>query len=130
MLFVVPGPPVPKARPRVTRFGHTYTPQKTVDQENKIREAFLLMKWESTDEPLTLRIRAFMPIPTTLSKSKRKLIFWHSKRPDADNIAKLVMDALNGLAYKDDGQIASLKIEKFYSENPRTEIEIKKLEKL
>lgn len=128
MLFVVPGPPVPKARPRVTRFGHTYTPQKTVNQENKIREAFLLEKWESTDEPLALRIRAFMPIPTNLSKSKRKLIFWHSKRPDADNIAKLVMDALNGLAYKDDGQIAKLKIEKFYSENPRTEIEIERLD--
>ena len=48
-MFVVPASPVPKARPRVTRFGHTYTPQKTTDQENKIREAFLLEKWELTE---------------------------------------------------------------------------------
>ena len=69
-MFVVSGPPVPKARPRVTRFGYTYTPQKTTDQENKIREAFLLEKWGLTDKPLILRIRAFMPIPTNLSKKK------------------------------------------------------------
>ena len=44
------------------------------------------------------------------------------KRPDADNIAKIVLDALNGIAYKDDSQIVDLSVPKRYSDKPRVEI--------
>lgn len=40
------------------------------------------------------------------------------KKPDVDNIAKIICDSLNGIAYADDKQITSLHINKFYSENP------------
>jgi Holliday junction resolvase RusA-like endonuclease len=50
------------------------------------------------------------------------------KRPDYDNISKAVSDALNGLAYSDDGQIVSASIEKLYSGRPRLEIELEKTE--
>jgi Holliday junction resolvase RusA-like endonuclease len=50
-----------------------------------------------------------------------------TKKPDADNILKAVLDALNGLAYNDDSQIVSARIEKLYSDNPRVEIVISNL---
>lgn len=122
--FTVPGTPVAKARPRVTRNGHTYTPAKTVEHEQRIQAAFLREHAEQTDRPLEIRICAVMPYPKSMSKKARKAAVWHTKRPDADNLAKTVLDALNGLAYKDDGQVSRLVVEKVYGEKPRTEIEI------
>ena len=71
-----------------------------------------------------------MPVPCSLSKPKKKALlagFYHLKRPDVDNLLKLVCDALNGVAWKDDSDIASIFAVKGYSEHPRTEIEIKYL---
>ena len=53
---------------------------------------------------------------------------WHTVRPDCDNCIKLVMDALNGVFWRDDTVICKLETEKQYSERPRTEIYIKILE--
>jgi Holliday junction resolvase RusA-like endonuclease len=39
-----------------------------------------------------------------------------TKKPDADNIGKLVLDALNGVAYKDDSQVFSIEVEKIWAE--------------
>jgi len=50
------------------------------------------------------------------------------KKPDADNIIKIIADALNGLAYKDDCQIVRLEFEKFYALTPRVEIWIRERE--
>lgn len=49
---------------------------------------------------------------------------FHTSRPDVDNLTKFVMDALNGIYWKDDSQIHSITVEKKYSDIPRTEIEI------
>ena len=50
------------------------------------------------------------------------------KRPDWDNIGKLITDALiNNLAYHDDSQIVSCTVEKYYSEQPRVEVEIEEI---
>ena len=51
------------------------------------------------------------------------------KRPDLDNYLKAVMDASNGILYKDDGQIAVIACQKLYSLHPRIEIEIERLMK-
>ena len=48
-----------------------------------------------------------------------------TKKPDLDNIAKAILDSLNGIAYKDDSQIVSLLISKKYSDRPRVEIALK-----
>lgn len=124
MRFTVSGPPVPKARPRFTRSGHTYTPAGTLEQERRIRAAYLTAGCGSMEGPLAVRIRAVMPYPKNYPKKRRGPDVWHYKRPDADNIAKTVLDALNGVAYKDDGQVARLVVEKLYGSEPRTEIEI------
>lgn len=49
---------------------------------------------------------------------------YHTSRPDVDNLSKFVMDALNKIYWKDDSYIVSLNVQKMYSENPRTQIDI------
>ena len=56
---------------------------------------------------------------------------WYQKKPDIDNIAKAVLDCLNGVAWIDDNSVASLKIDKFYQnfkdEKELINIKIKRL---
>ena len=47
---------------------------------------------------------------------------WHTSRKDIDNLCKLIMDALNGIFWKDDAQICWIEAQKKYSERPRTEL--------
>jgi Holliday junction resolvase RusA-like endonuclease len=47
-----------------------------------------------------------------------------TKRPDVSNVIKIIEDALNGLAYRDDSQIVRVVGEKYYSDSPRVEVEI------
>jgi len=49
---------------------------------------------------------------------------WHISKPDADNCAKFIFDALNKVYWKDDGCICNCSIIKKYSDKPRTEISI------
>ena len=127
--FTLPGRPQPKQRPRVLKSGITYTPRETVLYEEQIiqaaRQSELLPK-SPTAEPLKLIIWCFMPIPTSWRKSKqeaaRKGKIYPVNRPDIDNLAKIVMDALNGIAYVDDAQVVQLVINKKYSDEPRLEV--------
>lgn len=75
-----------------------------------------------------MRITAYKPIPKSTSK-KRMLqmlegLIRPGKKPDWDNIGKIVCDALNGIAFQDDSQIVSGTTIKKYSEQPRVEVEI------
>ncbi len=137
--FVVPGEPQGKARARTyynPKAGHSvsHTPDNTVLYENLIK-----MHYQNDsgvvfgDVPLTVVIRAyFRPAKSTpkgkLSDMLHGRIF-PTKKPDSDNIAKVVLDALNGLAYLDDKQVVHLEIYKLYGEYPRIEVEIETLEK-
>ena len=80
------------------------------------------------DIPLRAIIRAFFPIPKSASKKKREqmrdLRILHTKKPDVDNIIKAVLDALNGVAYYDDSQVAQVFISKCYAEQPKVIIEL------
>ena len=48
-----------------------------------------------------------------------------TKKPDADNVMKIILDALNGVAYEDDRQIVALAIRKTYGEKPGVRVEIR-----
>ena len=50
-----------------------------------------------------------------------------TKKPDFDNISKVIADSLNGIAYKDDAQIVSAIFQKYYSDEPRVEVTITKI---
>lgn len=131
--LIIPGKPLGKQRPRVLKNGVTYTPKKTVEYETFIKEMYVTeCRSEKPKEgPVKMSIRAYFPIPKSVSKTKATSMergnVRPTKRPDVDNIIKIVADALNGIAYKDDSQIVSCSLEKFYSSIPRLEIEIEEV---
>lgn len=125
--LVIPGEPTAKARPRVTRSGHTYTPDKTRQAEDRIREAWQASGHAKIGGPLRLIILAYFKRPAKPKPAQSENAPC-TKRPDADNIGKLIADALNGHAYDDDSAIVSLTIEKRYSDTPRVEITLQPYE--
>lgn len=130
--ITVPGAPVPKGRPRVGVIGghaRVFTPSKTRRYEDLIRlEAGRIMGDRPQLEGQTaVYIRAYMQTPQALAKHKIKGpsaeagVIRPLTKPDVDNFAK-VIDALNGIVWRDDSQVVELKIEKFYSSRPRLEL--------
>lgn len=117
--------PVPKGRPRFTRTGHAYTPKKTADYEKQIREMYFGPCFEG---PIYVKLIFNMPIPKSFSKKKREEAgcqrIQYTKKPDLDNLAKAVLDALNGVAFTDDSQIVRLGMEKRYHRLPGVWLEI------
>ena len=113
--FTVFGKVEGKARPRVTKYG-TYTPPKTKAKENEIAWRYKASGGTMMDGEIAVVIHVFRELP----KSRPKKVESEPDlfKPDIDNIAKLVMDALNGVAYHDDAQVASLVVRK----HPRTRI--------
>ena len=127
--FTIEGEPKGKARPRVTRGGkHTYTPQETKLYQELVRT---LTPKEYLDGPLEMEIKAYFKIPKSKSKKIKALMesgdIRPTKKPDFDNIGKIVADALNGTNYKDDSQIVKGTVEKWYSYQPRVEVMICKI---
>lgn len=144
VIFAVYGDPRGKARPRFdSRHRRTFTPKATQDYEKKIREAYLqeARQYEMEEDsvspsllqgPLYMVITAGFRIPKSASKIRRaKMIDGQirpTKVPDVDNIAKIVQDALNGYAYKDDAQIVQLLVDKHYTkEDPYVAVMIEEL---
>lgn len=115
--FVVPGKAVPKARPRVMRNGHTFTPKRTKDYETLVAvwalNAISGIHWLLLKGPLSIRIE----------------FYGCDGRSDWDNLAKAICDALNGVIYIDDSQIVSARITKCVAEKgqERTAISIRTL---
>jgi Holliday junction resolvase RusA-like endonuclease len=137
--FTICGEPRGKERPRVCRKGFkvfTYTPEKTSDYEKVVRNEFrenVGIKFKEKT-PIKVKITAYYKIPKYVSKDWiRKMnagLILPTKKPDADNVCKIILDALNGVCYEDDVQVCRLEIEKFYSERPRVEVEIEEMEVL
>lgn len=129
--FEIPGEPCGKGRPRFKRTDRgvrTYTPAKTADYELFTKLAFksACSPSFSDNEYIRVKIKAFFKIPKDTTKENRFLmldgVIRPSKKPDADNIAKIICDALNKTAYRDDSQIVELTVEKYYSDIARTEV--------
>lgn len=112
--FTVPGPPVPKGRPRRGRGGHFYTPKATRDYEKTVA-------WAAR----AAGIRG----PSTGSVSVTvHLWFPDRRRRDVDNVVKSILDGLNRIAYADDAQVAELHVTRgIDGRQPRAEIEIEVL---
>lgn len=110
-----------KERPRYSSKTHRmYTPTKTSTFEEKVKWAFRSkynIETELSEKPFRAKILVYFEPPKKISKKKREELLFqinYTKKPDADNIAKSILDALNGLAYKDDSQISTLSIIKQY----------------
>lgn len=132
MIFTIPGEPTGKGRPRVVRRGgatHAFTPEKTATYENLVRLRFIEAGGKMfKDAQLRVAVTAHYMIPKSVSNTRCEAmlrgVIRPTKKPDCDNIAKVVCDALNGVAYRDDAQIVHLAVSKWYDDEPSVTVEI------
>lgn len=127
IMFTVKGTAVPKQRPRISG-RQAYTPKKTRDYEERVREAFRSSHYGflpvyPKDVPVKACIEIIQAIPKSWSKAKRARaergeIVPISRNGDVDNIAKSILDALNGYVYLDDCQVTTLIVHKKYGADP------------
>lgn len=119
--FTIEGDPVPKQRPRFAK-GHTYTPARTQNAEKAVKNAVYGAMRErmikTITEPVRVEICAYFGVPASASKKRQGELIGRpcTKRPDADNVAKLVCDGMNGVAFTDDSQVASLSVSKIWAQ--------------
>lgn len=125
--FTVPGKPTGKGRPRATiRGGHAamYTPAKTASYENKVALSYVAnnpnAKPFAAVVALQVSIVATFAIPKSWSKKRKAEAMWHTGKPDADNLIKC-LDALNGVAWHDDSQVAFVSCSKRYDRHGQGE---------
>ncbi len=132
--ITIPGVPVGKGRPRATRAGHLYTPQRTRDYENLIRlAAARQMNGVAPYEgAMAVRIVAVLPVPQSWSgKRQREALSGHispTGRPDIDNYLKAALDGMNQIVFRDDSQVVSMSAAKAYGTAPRLEIHVNPFE--
>lgn len=135
LTFTIPGEPKGKGRPRLGRSGHAYTPHDTAVYENLVkvcfRDEYPGHEPLAADVPVRAVINAYYSMPKSASKRKQMSMLWGwlrpVKKPDCDNIAKIVCDALNGIVYYDDSQIVELTVIKKYAETPQVDVKIEAL---
>ena len=129
-MIIIEGEPKGKQRPRFGQ-GHTYTPKETKDYERLIHDTWIWEKKRTYHGYVRVKIRAYFGIPKSYSKSVKLAMAEGdrrpAKRPDIDNIAKIILDGLNGAAFDDDAQVVEASIEKWYSDHPRVEIEVREI---
>lgn len=129
--FEVPGKVIGKGRPRLNSYtGIVYTPTKTKDYEILVEEYFLLKysKFKILEGRIKVSIIAYFSIPKTTKKSDINEMLDNNisptKKPDIDNIVKVILDSMNKFAFKDDNQITKLEVEKRYSLEDKIYIKI------
>ena len=132
--FIIDGEPHGKGRHRTTRTGHTYTPPKTVAYENKVKACYMERTLgDALQGPLKATIEAYYTIPKSRSKKAkeemRENLVRPTKKPDADNVSKSVLDALNGLAYKDDSSVVELIVSKYWADEGFVKVTLEEMER-
>lgn len=139
--FEIKGEPFGKQRPKVSTingFARAYTPEKTINYENKVLNAYLESVKDTENEhvipfeqePIFCTIIATFGLckgdygKKGLNKQGRAKLdtYYCDKHIDSDNIAKVIQDALNGVAYKDDKQICGLLVIKVWGEIPSVKV--------
>lgn len=132
VVFEVPGEPRGKGRPRFSKTGHTYTDSETRAYESKIvayyRKQLGAFRWPDSAF-ISVEITAYYPIPKSATKAATAAMragqTLPSRKPDIDNVMKVVLDALNGVAYKDDSRVVRVEAQKVYSDMPRLKIRMR-----
>ncbi|MFR0607600.1 RusA family crossover junction endodeoxyribonuclease [Limosilactobacillus balticus] len=132
-----PFAPVAQARTRATnRKGKivVYDPSNTAQYKRQVSIVAMkhMLGKKPLEGPLSVKIRFYRPIQKSLTKKVRENRLSGKERPivkpDLSNYVKAIEDGLNGIIWKDDNLIVHEETDKFYSENPRVEIEVEKWE--
>lgn len=137
LTFVVPGKVVGKGRPRFARVGQVgmraYTPAATKAEETRV--GYLARAALGGLGPITgavaVRIAASCCPPASWSRRKRALALAGglspTTKPDIDNVAKLVLDGLNGVAFVDDSQIVDLTASKRFGTDEHVAVWVREI---
>ncbi len=124
--ITVDGVPVPKARPRVLRTGHVYTPAKSVAYERQVQlAATLAMRGQARlSGAVQATLRFDLPIPASWSARKRAAAITGdvlpTSKPDLDNLLKSVLDGIRTIVIGDDAVIVDVRATKRYGVSPLT----------
>ena len=134
--IIIPGEPTAQGRPKFSTKGgfvKAYDPAKSRDYKALLKLIAIdegkKQEWRFRDkEPLCISIIAKFPIAKTKSKKFRQAALERkempTKRPDTDNIIKIVQDAFQGILYKEDSQFVMSQCVKVYSVEPCVEVTI------
>jgi len=128
--FTVPGEPRGKGRPRFVstpKGGRAFTDGKTASYENLVKLCARAAGAKVVDDHLAVDITAYFEPAPSWSKKKIAAALANEFRPgkfDVDNVAKAALDGLNGIAFRDDKQIADLRVRKFFATESRLEITV------
>lgn len=135
IVFTIKGDPKGKQRPRFTKNGHVYTPSETTNYETLVGMSYRnSARGYQFTSPVRVTIRAYHKPPKGKSKKVvEDMMNGHilpTKKPDADNVAKIVLDALNKVAWQDDTQVVEMMVIKRYAEEPMVAVTIEEIDAL
>lgn len=112
----VPGLPIAQPRQRHTKGGRNYTPSQHPVQVFKAAVAYAVRQeyqGELWAGPIAMEVSIWFPRPKNkLWKKKRMLPYWHTAKPDADNVLKAIKDALKLVLWLDDAQVCDIHVVK------------------
>lgn len=132
-MIVVEGKIKGKARPRFnTKTGRAFTPGDTITYENWIKCCYREQSGKWLEGAIRARIEVYYKIPKSYTKKRVQAIGdgleMPLKKPDSDNIAKIVLDSLNKIAFDDDAQVVELTvIKRWTEETERIEFELEEV---
>lgn len=128
--ITVLGTPTPKQAMRFMKNGFTYQPTNIKKASDNIRTQIidqLPNDFKPLDMPIAIEYKFVFPYTTGVSKKKRHGKVWKDRKPDFDNLLKMMNDAMESVVYLNDARICYAIIEKIMEDIPRTEIKIFKL---
>ena len=143
--FTIDGKPIGKQRPKFsTQNGRAFTPEQTKHYENWVKLLYRTTVKHYFEGNVKMSIVCYYGITKKdikaiaknniktkeFKEARAKLdgVIRPTKKPDLDNVIKVIADSLNGIAYKDDAQIVEVVAKKFYSNRPRVEVTIEKIQ--
>ena len=132
--FSIPGLPMGEGQSRLSKGGFEFTPVNILDYENRVKNV-CIEKCEQRQANYTgqvaVDITAFYPFSSSYPKKKQEQIrpgARPTKKPDLDNIAKIILDALNHVAWQDDKQVVCMILTKNYAAVPCVSVGVHYLE--
>ena len=139
MNITIFGEPIPQGRPRFTKSGHAYDPQRSQNYKQLVRfwvtqHLKKIPGFKPFENALCVDLTFYLGIPSSWAKQKKLQAIQGQirpiSRPDTDNLVKSVTDAINGLLWVDDAIITDLTARKRYTgELARVEIKITEVTK-
>lgn len=127
--FVVPGQAVQFARAG-SKGARRFTPAPQRSYMNAVANlAFEAMDGlPPTNKPVSLQLRVEYLVPESWPQKRKAVAKWKTSAPDADNLAKIVKDALNAIVYIDDALVVELTVQKVYGLQARSTVVVTELD--